>query len=253
VGFEGEELRMTVEDFFRSPGCVRRRSRAGFTLIELLVVLAIIAVLIGLLLPAVQKIREAAARLSCQNNLHQIGLALHSHHDAYGSFPSGYLCQPQANPNHTAPGWGWAALLLPHLEQDNLYRQINLALPVEGPSHLAVRTAIVKVFVCPSDRVTGVFTVYGDTNAPLANAATNSYSACHGTGPDIEEELDDFNGTFSRNSRVRVTDITDGSSNTIAIGERGSFFTRTPWAGAVNYGTTRITPGAPTSNGGAVD
>jgi prepilin-type N-terminal cleavage/methylation domain-containing protein len=244
---------MTFKAFFRSPGGEARRSRGGFTLIELIVVIAIIAVLIGLLLPAVQKIRESASRLSCQNNLHQMGLALHNYHDAHGSFPSGYLCQPRPNVNSTAPGWGWAALLLPNLEQEPLYRQINFAVAVEDPSHLGVRTTLLKMFVCPSDRMTGVFTINSDTGAALADAATNSYAACHGAGPDIEEELDDFNGLFSRNSLVRVTDIIDGSSNTIALGERGSFFTRTPWAGAVSSGTTRITPGAPTNNQSAVD
>jgi prepilin-type N-terminal cleavage/methylation domain-containing protein/prepilin-type processing-associated H-X9-DG protein len=244
---------MAFAVLFRASGHSRRCARAAFTLIELLVVIAIIAVLIGLLLPAVQKVREAAARMACTNNLKQMGIALHNYHGREGVFPSGYRCQAQANPNYTAPGWGWGALLLPDLEQDNLYRQIDLALPVEAPGHLGVRTTILKTFVCPSDRLTGVFTITSDTNAPLADAATNSYAACHGTGPDLEEELDDFNGLFSRNSRVRVTDITDGSSNTIAIGERASFFARTPWAGAVNFGTARITPGAPTSNSGAVE
>src|SRR5258707_10516832 len=109
------------------------RYRKGFTLIELLVVIAIIAVLVGLLLPAVQKVREAANRSKCLNNLHQMGVALHHYHDSLGSFPSGYLCQPinPADPMQTGPGWGWAAQLLPHVEQDNLFRQIDLALAVE--------------------------------------------------------------------------------------------------------------------------
>jgi prepilin-type N-terminal cleavage/methylation domain-containing protein/prepilin-type processing-associated H-X9-DG protein len=228
--------------------------RFGFTLMELLVVIAIIAVLIGLLLPAVQKVREAASRASCQNNLHQIGLALHNYHDSQGSFPSGYLCpQPQANPDYTSPGWGWAALLLPFIEQGNLAQQINFALPIEDPSNLAGRTMIVKLYVCPSDRSTGVFTIRDKNNAPLVQAATNSYAACHGVGVDLDEELDDFNGMFSRNSRVRFADVTDGTSNTIAIGERGAFFTQSPWAGAVNFGTTRITPGAPVNNPNAIE
>jgi prepilin-type N-terminal cleavage/methylation domain-containing protein len=227
----------------------------AFTLVELLVVIGIIAVLIGLLLPAVQKVRAAASRASCQNNLHQIGLALHLYHDGLGSFPSGYLCQPvnPNNPDQTSPGWGWAALLLPYIEQGNLAQQINFGLPVEDPGNLAARTAAVKLYVCPSDRFTGVFTVYDKNGTPLADAATNSYAACHGTGVDLDEELDDFNGMFSRNSHIRFADVKDGTSNTIAVGERGSFFTQTPWAGAVNLGTTRVTPGAPTNNLTAIE
>jgi prepilin-type N-terminal cleavage/methylation domain-containing protein/prepilin-type processing-associated H-X9-DG protein len=233
----------------------RGSCRFGFTLIELLVVIAIIGVLIGLLLPAVQKVREAANRASCQNNLHQIGLALHSYHDSQGSFPSGYINKPinPTNPDQTTPGWGWASLLLPYIEQGNLAQQIDFSLPVEDPSNLAARTTIVTLYVCPSDRSTGLFTVFDKNNIPLAQAATNSYAACHGTGVDLDEELDDFNGMFSRNSRVSFADVTDGSSNTIAIGERGSFFTQTPWAGAVSLGTTRITPGAPTNNLTAIE
>src|SRR5579885_3369161 len=126
----------------RSLGRVRR----VFTLIELLVVMAIIAILIGLLVPAVQKVREAAARLQCGNNLRQIGIACHNYHDANQALPPGYYASA-AYPD-TTPGWGWAAFLLPYVEQDNLYRQINFNLPVGGQP---AAQAILKTYLCPAD------------------------------------------------------------------------------------------------------
>jgi prepilin-type processing-associated H-X9-DG protein len=136
---------------------------------------------------------------------------------------------------------------------NNLGQQINGNASVEDASNMAVRTTIVKLYVCPSDRSTGVFTMCDKDFTPLADAATNSYAACQGSGADLGEELDEFNGMFSRNSHVRLTDVTDGTSSTLAIGERGAFFTQTLWAGAISLGTPRVTPGAPTSNPSATE
>jgi prepilin-type N-terminal cleavage/methylation domain-containing protein/prepilin-type processing-associated H-X9-DG protein len=242
-----------------------RPARRGFTLIELLVVIAIISVLIGLLLPAIQKVRESAARLQCQNNLHQVGLALQGYHNSKGVLPPGYrfglppagaaassgpgalIIDRPPNPFAEAqgPGWGWAAFILPYLEQDNLHGQIDFRVNVEAVLHNEVRTTVLSVYTCPSDRSTGVFAIERDTNAVVAMAATNSYAACYGAEGLLATQPDQGNGTLYRNSKVRLGDIWDGASNTIAVGERGAFFCQTPWAGVVTGGTVRTTPGAP--------
>jgi type II secretory pathway pseudopilin PulG len=220
-------------------------------LIELLVVVGIIGVLIALLLPAVQKVRESANQVSCRNNLKQMGLALHNYHDTRQSFPAGYLyTRPETGPLgpyalNTSPGWGWGALLLPYLDQEPMNNMIDWQVGLQDPRFDLVRTAPLKVFVCPSDRFTGIYTVEDPWGAPICKAATNSYAACYGRYAPIGELPDEGTGLFFRNSKIRVADISDGTSQTLAIGERACLFLRTPWAGAVTMAAVKTTEGAP--------
>ncbi len=221
------------------------KPRRGFTLIELLVVIAIIGILIALLLPAVQKVREAADRSACQNNLKQIGLACHNYHDVYSAIPPSRLDKDG--------GVSWAVLLLPYLEQENFYRQWDLkhwyydqgATPADGD---AIRATQVKLYYCPSRRQPPLLSLSGDRpDMPWSGSRTNypgalgDYAACEGDDMSLDENGTGGNGAmvlaghqvYSKSglkalpwilaswaSQTRFEDITDGLSNTFFVGEK---------------------------------
>jgi prepilin-type N-terminal cleavage/methylation domain-containing protein len=196
----------------RSPQGSGRDGRApgAFTLIELLVVIAIIAVLVGLLLPAVQKVREAATRTQCQNNLKQLGLALHGYHDARGHFPP--AAEYDGNPDVVAAvncinAFG---LLMPYYEQGNLHNLWDFRVNHNHPNNRAAAGTPLKLLFCPARR------------APKVNGAyaAGDYALSAGTGLITSTSPAELKGVFNANSRVRFADITDGSSNTFAVGEK---------------------------------
>jgi prepilin-type N-terminal cleavage/methylation domain-containing protein/prepilin-type processing-associated H-X9-DG protein len=204
----------------------------AFTLIELLVVIAIIAVLIGLLLPAVQKVREAAARTQCLNNLKQLGLAMHNYEGAIGKLPPAFNTK-------VAPAWtglppyffSWSALaqLNPFLEQTNIYNAMDLTQPIYMPPNFTISPGnqfavqqIVKLFLCPSDLMQPVAT--GSTaDYGVPTIGPTNYAVCVGTGttnggPPFGSPLNS-DGMFMAGLGFRITDISDGSSNTAMMSE----------------------------------
>ncbi len=190
----------------------RVENRLAFTLLELLVVIAIIAVLFGLLLSAVQNTRSAAARMQCANNLRQIGLAAHQHHQTVGNLPPGYRSPTSVQPY---PNAGWLPMLLPYVEQDPLWRTLladyeRSPSPFSPPPHIGLST-VVRLFGCPADGRT-----FQSQFAPRdrLQVALTSYLGVEGS------DLDSLDGVLFSDSNVRFADITDGTSNTLLVGER---------------------------------
>jgi len=246
-------------------------TRHGFTLIELLVVIAIIAVLVGLLVPAVQKVREAANRMSCSNNLKQIGLGLHNHHGTLGSFPPGGM---NTGGNGTRCYTNWAIEILPYIEQESLYKQyVQTAFNEDAVNRVVTQTRV-KSYECPSDTLAGKLEIpasgphqnrewmhgsYRAVSGKVQNAigwgvydtfepqywpggAFNSAfrGVLHGTGVaynGVTAPTAVFNGqpVSSMGGPEKLTDITDGTSNTLIVGEntfqdvtrRGTFWAYT--------------------------
>lgn len=198
-----------------SKSMVRGYSRRGFTLIELLVVIAIIAILVGLLVPAVQKVREAANRMSCSNNLKQMGLALHNFHGSQGCLPSG----------RTAVSLSVHAQLLPHLEQDNIFKQIDFTQAWNSAANASARAAVVKTFLCPSDNFNAIPAGWAGNNYRVNQGSGILWGLPPTTAGDPNAGMPAPNGPFFLNSKMRLTDMTDGTSNTAALSEhrKGDF------------------------------
>jgi prepilin-type N-terminal cleavage/methylation domain-containing protein/prepilin-type processing-associated H-X9-DG protein len=184
--------------------------RAGFTLIELLVVIAIIAVLIALLLPAVQAAREAARRAQCLNNVMQLGIALQSYESSHELLPPGVV-------NTTGPildqpkgyHYGWLVQILPFFEQRNVYNHLNFKIGIYETENFTTRTTVIRSFICPSD---------SSANPGASGVAMTNYVGSHN---DVEAPISATNnGVLFLNSAVRFEDITDGSSQTIFVGEK---------------------------------
>ncbi len=225
------------------------RSRRGFTLIELLVVIAIIAILIALLLPAVQQAREAARRSSCKNNLKQVALALHNYHDTHSVFPYGFWSLENEG-IYKRNRDSWFQQVLPFVEQTALYNSYITENP-EYAHQFTGRDKKVPAFFCPSNPESGLTSSLGFRGTYGGNAGSTTASASSTAG----------NGIFFRNSKISLRDVTDGSSNTIMVGEgvvravmggTGNAYTPwseagTYWGGSTQAGTMIVTAEPPNS------
>lgn len=215
---------------------IRRLKNRGFTLIELLVVIAIIAILIALLLPAVQQAREAARRTTCKNNMKQLGLALHNYHDVHRAFPPGWIAV--SNSSHMAHdgrnGAGWGTMILPFLEQAPLYKKFDADVAIIDPVNADFLSEVLTSWQCPSDPKPNKWQILHEdgSGTVLAELPTANYIASFGTieldGCEAAAGTAPVNprgqcigdGMFYHNSKISIRDVTDGTTNTLMLGER---------------------------------
>lgn len=237
-------MRISATHYFKTP--YRKFCFAlGFTLVELLVVIAIIITLMAILLPAIQRVREAANLMRCGSHLRQVGVALHNYHTANDYFPPGYNTAFDADGEEIGPGWGWAAYLLPYIEQDNLYKTINFNSAIGAPVNSLVRTQKIKIYLCPSDGEVEVIVVRDGSGMVLFEAGPSNYVAVFGHG-EIEGP---GNGCFYANSKISIADIRDGASNTVLVGERSRMkLADATWTGAPAGAV--LTPNVPGAGSG---
>jgi prepilin-type N-terminal cleavage/methylation domain-containing protein/prepilin-type processing-associated H-X9-DG protein len=219
---------------------IRRGPRRAFTLIELLVVIAIIAVLIGLLLPAIQKVREAANRMSCSNNLKQLALAAHHHHDAKGKFPTGLHTVDLTADGRYANGTTWEVELLPYFEQETLQRKWDYTDQrnnVAGGRN-ATTAQVLQVLLCPSDPLPDFVIHFDNPLLPQYAWAYGFYGmgSYGGNAGKRSFPLGQLtrDGILFLDSSIRLAEVTDGASNTFLFGER---YHRDPEYDRFTYGS----------------
>lgn len=192
-----------------------RKNRSAFTLVELLVVIAIIGILVGLLLPAVQAAREAARRMSCSNNLRQIGLALANYESAFKKYPSGNM------QGATFTGLSVHARILPYMEQDNVYTLVDMRYGYDAPENTAARMQTIGIFLCPSDLTSKLPASLGGANNYYSNQGTNLIATIPPTiSGDPNSGQPAQNGVFHRDVCVAPRDIVDGLTYTVGFSER---------------------------------
>jgi prepilin-type N-terminal cleavage/methylation domain-containing protein len=207
----------------------RRNDLSGFTLVEILVVVAIIAILITLMLPAIQATRESARKSQCANNLKQIGLGMHAYLDNHKAFPPGYTSKVKADHDDAGPGWSWGARIMPFLEESPLHDQIDYNAALWGSESKAVRMTSVALFACPSDEMFERIINIPSKSSTLiiCQMAAGNYVASAGTiRPTCKLCRDAFDGVFGRNRAIKPKELQDGLSKTLAIGERASHWSR---------------------------